>query len=146
MIKHFLDPGIIYVLGTLEDTSKTNHCNRVGKHLFRANIDAVDMKERASGLGPAGWVEVDLVKKKGKILQKETAQNCALGGGLGVRKAKPAWSFWNQGAWDNREGLKLERQEESRHDKLWLGTPSDLEFIPRVEGSPTRRPSGEETN
>lgn len=71
MIKHFLGPGIIYVLGTLEDTSKTNNCNRVGKHLFRVNIDAVDMKKRASGLGPAEWVEVSLVKKKGKILQEK---------------------------------------------------------------------------
>lgn len=58
----------------MEDTSKTNNCNRVGKHLFRVNINAVDMKERASDLGSAGQVEVGLVKKKGKILQeKETA-------------------------------------------------------------------------
>lgn len=42
--------------------------------------------------------------------------------------------------------MKLERQEGSSHDKLWVGTPRDLEFIPRAEGSPRRSLSGEETN
>lgn len=160
MIKHFLGPGIIYVLGTQEPTdkngghSKTNNCNRVGKHLFRINTDAVDMKERASDLGPAGWVEVGLVKKKSKILQgKETAVQrprivplVRFGEKEREGPWKPAWPSWNQGAWDKRGGLKLERQEGSSHDKLWVGTPRDLEFIPRAEGSHWRSLSGEETN
>lgn len=91
MVKHFLGPGITYVLGTQGCTDKNGRHKpdqslQWSKHLLRENIDAVEKKERASGLGSAGLVKVDPVKEKGRILQKKEiacakTQNCARGGG-----------------------------------------------------------------
>ena len=42
--------------------------------------------------------------------------------------------------------MKLEKEEGSSHDKLWVGTPRGLEFIVRTERGHSHILSREETN